>query len=143
MFRCSLASCLLVFIVCSFCGKDFKTLGRHTWRCKEKGKLNNEDKNHARVTGKGEDTISMTATCMDSPSSISSSIKCSCGKVYNGRRGLKLRQNSCRVIICLPGETFETLCNEEYLPANELPSSVIDDQVLTKVGVKLPESVDQ
>ena len=44
MFRCSLASCLLVFIVCSFCGKDFKSLGRHVWRCKEKGKLNNKDK---------------------------------------------------------------------------------------------------
>ena len=54
-----------------------------------------------------------------------------------------MHQRSCRVIIGLSGETFETQCNEEYLPANELPPSVIDDQVLTKVGVKLPKSIDQ
>ena len=134
MFRCSLASCLLVFIVCSFCGKDFKSLGRHVWRCKEKGKLNNKDKNNnARVTSNGENTIPMAATCVELPSSITSTMKCSCGKVCNGRRGLKMHH----------AETFEIQCNEEYLPANEVPPSVIDDQVLTKVGVKLPKSIDQ
>ena len=54
-----------------------------------------------------------------------------------------MHQRSCRVIIGLSGETFETQCNEEYLPAYELPPSVIDDQVFTKVGVKLPKSIDQ
>ena len=118
--------------------------GRHVWRCKEKGKLNNKDKNnHAHVTSNGENTIPMAATCVESPSSITSTMKCSCGKVCNGRRRLKMHQHSCRVIIGLFGETFETECNEEYLPANELPPSAIDDQVFTKVGVKLPKSIDQ
>ena len=31
----------------------------------------------------------------------------------------------------------------EHLPANELPSSVVDDQVFTKVGKELPKTVDQ
>ena len=55
---------------------------------------------------------------------------------------LKMHQRSCRVIIGLSGETFQTQCNEEYLPANELPPSVVDDQVLSNIGVKLPKSVE-
>ena len=27
---------LAVFVICSFCKKDFKVLNRHSWRCKEK-----------------------------------------------------------------------------------------------------------
>ena len=79
----------------------------------------------------------MTSACVESPSSINSPIKCSCRKGFNGHRGLKTRQHSCRVIIGLSGETFEIQCNEEYLPTNELPPSVIDDQVPTMVGAKL------
>ena len=30
----SFKSLFFVFIVCSFCTKDFKSLGRHAWRCK-------------------------------------------------------------------------------------------------------------
>ena len=31
----SLTTLLAVFVVCSFCDKDFKSLGRHQWRCKQ------------------------------------------------------------------------------------------------------------
>ena len=27
---------LLTCVVCSFCDKDFVTLGRHSWRCKQR-----------------------------------------------------------------------------------------------------------
>jgi tRNA(Ile2) C34 agmatinyltransferase TiaS len=36
MIRSSLVAMLAICAVCSFCGKDFVTLGRHSWRCKEK-----------------------------------------------------------------------------------------------------------
>ena len=36
MFRNGFVAFFVVFVVCSFCGQDFKSLGRHTWRCKEK-----------------------------------------------------------------------------------------------------------
>ena len=39
---------------------------------KRKENSKNEGKNHARVTGNGKNTISMTATCMESPSLINS-----------------------------------------------------------------------
>ena len=42
IFRYRLASLLALLVVCSFCGIDFKSLGRHTWRCDEK--LRSEDK---------------------------------------------------------------------------------------------------
>ena len=36
MIRSSFVCLLLSCVICSFCGKDFVTLGRHQWRCKEK-----------------------------------------------------------------------------------------------------------
>ena len=36
MIRSSLLAMLAICAVCSFCGKEFVTLGRHTWRCKER-----------------------------------------------------------------------------------------------------------
>ena len=37
----------MLFVICSFCGGEFKSLGRHAWRCKEKLKSD----------GNGEPTI--------------------------------------------------------------------------------------
>ena len=31
---------LIVLVICSYCHVDFKSIGRHAWRCKEK--LNNQ-----------------------------------------------------------------------------------------------------
>ncbi len=36
MIRSSLVAMLAICAVCSFCGKEFVTLGRHSWRCKQK-----------------------------------------------------------------------------------------------------------
>ena len=53
-----------------------------------------------------------------------------------------MHQRSCRIIKDLSGETFERQNTAEFVP-NSVVSSTIDDEVLTKVGVKLPKSVDQ
>ena len=135
MFRCSLISCLIVFVICSYCGKDFKSLGRHIWRCKDKVKTNSKDKNDAHVTGDKEDTTSTTVADMLSPRTNCSLVKCSCVKICNGRRGLKMHQRSCRVIKDLSGELSENQCNEEFLPFNER-APIIDGTILTSVGIK-------
>ena len=36
MLRSSFMSMLLVFVVCQFCEKDFVSIGRHSWRCKQR-----------------------------------------------------------------------------------------------------------
>ena len=53
-----------------------------------------------------------------------------------------MHQRSCRIIKDLSGETFERQNTVEFVP-NSVVSSTIDDEVLTKVGVNLPKSVDQ
>ena len=36
MFRSSFLMMLSVFVVCQFCEKDFVSIGRHSWRCKQR-----------------------------------------------------------------------------------------------------------
>ena len=76
------------------------------------------------------------------PSSTCVSVKCSCGKICNGQRGLKMHQRSCRVIKDFSGETFENQSIDDCLPTTE-SAPIIDDQINIKVGVKLPRSDDQ
>ncbi len=36
MIRASLLALFSTLIICGFCGKEFVSLGRYTWRCKNK-----------------------------------------------------------------------------------------------------------
>ena len=42
MIRCTFTSFLLTLVVCTFCGKELKSLGRHIWHCKDKIKGNKD-----------------------------------------------------------------------------------------------------
>jgi len=107
MFRYRLVSLLALFVVCSFCGGDFKSLGRHAWRCKEKLRsTDQEDLIHRNTQGPCNTPISITFESNDRVSNCTS-VKCCCGKVCNGLRGLKMHQRSCRVITSLDSETHE------------------------------------
>ena len=110
-FRVSLISLVFVCIVCSFCGKDFKSLGRHAWRCKEKAKSRDKERNNANTTGDSVYESSFPVIDSELRSSTCVSVKCSCGKICNCQRGLKMHQRSCRVIKDLSGETFD---NQEF-----------------------------
>jgi glutaredoxin len=84
MIRSSFILMLLTSVVCSFCEKDFVTLGRHSWRCKQR--VNYAEQDHS-----AENTARQTPV-MNSPNVVVSSrtvIKCCCGKVCKGARGLK------------------------------------------------------
>ena len=43
MLRRSVLFLFAVMVICSFCGDDFKSLGRHSWRCKKKMNFANGD----------------------------------------------------------------------------------------------------
>ena len=86
---------LLICVICSFCGKDFLSLGRHSWRCKQRA----NQANHPNTSGE----IPVT----EPPKVIISkkdALRCCCGKVCKGARGLKMHQRSCRVIFDLNDE---------------------------------------
>ena len=42
MIRASLLALFSTLIICGFCGKEFVSLGRHSWRCKSKVEYNQE-----------------------------------------------------------------------------------------------------
>ena len=92
MIRSNFVLMSLVLVVCSFCVKDFDTLGRHSWRCKQRV-------HHAEQDSSAGDTANRTPV-INSPNVIIPSrnaVKCCCGKIRKGARGLKMHQRSCRV----------------------------------------------
>ena len=98
-------------VICSFCGKDFVSLGRHQWRCKDKIDDPNVFANSNNPTSEGinvEPVISSPTTSVAKKSGI----KCCCGKVCKGARGLKMHQRSCQVIFGLNNELLESVFHE-------------------------------
>ena len=104
----SFTAILLVLVMCSFCGRHFKSLGRQIWHCREKIKRNKDREQHDAT---GNMDIVMSPQSLFSPSTNSSTINCSCRKVCNGLKGLKMHQHSCQVIKGLADETCEIHCN--------------------------------
>ena len=141
MFRYKITPLLALFVICSFCGGEFKSLGRHAWRCKEKLKtIEIEDTvvNHSK-----DKCISSVSFVLENCDHVSNctDVKCCCGKVCNGFRGLKMHQCSCRVIKGLENETYESLQNHG-IDTGQSDCSAIDWDSLPSVkpGIKLPKS---
>ena len=68
-----------MFVVCSYCGKDFESIGRHRWRCKHR--LENSTGPDGCINITQERDSGITAVCKI--------IKCNCGKECKGVRGSK------------------------------------------------------
>ena len=90
MFRYGIAPLLAFFVVCSFCGGEFKSLGQHAWRCKEE--LKTLDNGEKVVNRNGDSCISSVPLAMKNSEQGSNckDVKCCCGKLYNGLRSLKM-----------------------------------------------------
>ena len=107
MMRSTLVGLLLVCAICSFCGKNFESLGRHQWRCKQK--IHHVENVDNSTTSLGKMPV-ITSPGIGTPKR--SGIKCCCGKVCKGARGLKVHQRSCRVILGLNNELRADLDEE-------------------------------
>ena len=86
MIRSSLLVMFLVFVICSFCGRDFVSLGRHSWRCKRRVIEGQELRT----------TVNLSINILQedqAPVECISHIKCCCGKVCKGVRGLEMHQS--------------------------------------------------
>ena len=136
---------LIVFAICSFCGKDFVSLGRHSWRCKSR--INTDDSDILQTSGHlPVEKRTIVENCAE--------ITCCCGKSCKGVKGLKMHQRSCRVFNGLDENLTDmvredilgSVKNEEIDAENENLSTqtVIlqesEETVLLKRGVKLPKS---
>ena len=92
--------------------KRFCSLGRHQWRCKQKindPNLNANSENPTSYEIHVEPVISSPTTDLTKKSGV----KCCCGKVCKGARGLKTHQRSCRVILGLNEELLEHVIEQE------------------------------
>ena len=144
MIRTSLLALLVISIVCTWCSKDFISLGQHTWRCR--GKINPEDINNNRSSS--NKTLRKAVT---QPVLQVNEIQCSCGKKCKGHRGLKAHQRSRRAIRGLNADLLEDLDTEmdtwnstdtlntppEILHSAENQVSLTENPDL-KQGIKLP-----
>lgn len=88
---------LILFMVkCSYCGKDFLSLGRYTWCCKSKNHQesqgfhrNSENINKSFTREVPAEQLNVVNTGV---------IKCICGKKCKGFRRLKMHHRSCQTI---------------------------------------------
>ena len=140
---------LLICVVCSLCGKDFVSLGRHAWRCKRRVNLGNEASNRKPSTEE-------SPSAMRHPVNTSNNIKCCCGKDCKGIRGLKMHQRSCRVMQGLDDELCEKLQDEihnsngnnsglgEDMDGYDEEMTHISSEIfILKRGIKLPKSAQE
>ena len=82
MIRASVLALFSTIIICGFCGKEFVSLGRHSWRCKTK--VGNQLETTQNVNLPVEIP---SPECL--PIKPSKAVKCGCGKICKGVRGLK------------------------------------------------------
>ena len=119
MTKVVIISILVTLTICNYCGLDFKSLGQHVWRCKEK--LNQIRKGADRLpTPPNVTEESLMNTSQHTNTSI---VKCCCGKQCKGLGGLKAHQISCRTLFGLQKESLEGI---EYNQSENNDVSVID-----------------
>ena len=143
MIRASLLALFSTLIICGFCGKEFESLGRHSWRCKSK--VENERESTLNVNPAMEMPTQM---CL--PVKSCKAVKCCCGKVCKGARGLKMHQRSCRIIDDLEDELQQQMTealnddnhedNTDPVNPEISPLNTQENFPDLKRGIKLPKS---
>ena len=145
MIRASLLALFATLIIFGFCGKEFISLGRHSWRCKSKVGYNDD-------STVNNTSVMQIATKESVPLKSCKAVKCCCGKMCKGARGLKMHQRSCRVIDNLEdklqqmAEVFNDHHNEDNVDQVTPQNSSINYQENfpdLKKGIKLPKSSSQ
>ena len=76
-----------MFVVCSYCGKDFEAIDHHRWRCKKRLENSTGPNGCSNITHERDSGV--TAVCKI--------IKCSYGQECKGAKGLKMHQRRCWV----------------------------------------------
>ena len=135
-----LVSLLALFVVCLFCGSYFKSLGRHACCCKERLRsTNHEDPIHRNSHSPCNVPISFTFDSNDHVSNCTS-VKCCCGKVYDGLHGVQMHQRSCHFITSLASKTFD-IEGQTDTDTGQIHNNVNWNSLPSiKAGIKLPKS---
>lgn len=84
---------IVLAVKCSYCNKEFASLGRHTWRCTSRVTSTSSIHGTPAVP-----TANNTIAATGQPCNPTIVINCICGKACKGRRGLKAHQRSCKTL---------------------------------------------
>ena len=92
--------------ICQYCGKDFKSLGKHVWRCKSRaGNLSHDGQVSQGRAANGSSSESSNTSGMLQSVNLSSretdceNYKCYCGRCFKTYRSLNLHRRSCFIQI--------------------------------------------
>ena len=141
---------------CEFCGKDFVSLGHHSWRCPAKATTVSIVESIHTVAPEVSlaqsldvnKAVALTPACTASDNSI----LCVCGKVCKGRRGLMALRRSCKTAKAVgdcDDVTDATVCErvlqsvkESSSPSQSLESNVTSSlcDTNTTFGITTPET---
>ena len=135
---------LLIFsVVCNYCGKDFISLGRHSWRCKSKIP-NQQDRNHDNGENfENRNNVELPDVQVNDVSiSNTDNVLCTCGKSCKGLRGLKSHQRSCRIIKSLNDELLHDIEQVNDVEIETLENYTINGSPSLKPGVNLLISLE-
>lgn len=149
---------------CRYCERTFKTLSKHIWRCSKKitqaahtdtgnhgndfVQIETQDLSIANVNNESSnDPPEGLLTEYDERSRKKDNyfIKCHCGKLCNGNRGLRAHQRFCHINDTPELKDLFT-CEIEQLENNNTNSNdVISNRIkkLPKKGIKLPKSTEE
>ena len=95
MSRLRISLWFTILVICSFCNKDFVSLGRHSWRCGGRRTQQQSSESDTRNFGNDQDSNFERSNLTIEPSLQQSSIAnihhvyCGCGIKCKGLRGLK------------------------------------------------------
>ena len=133
----------IMLTTCSFCGKDFESLGRHSWRCKSRMKTGNE----ANCTDNMFNSIDHYQLNYVE-SSNNAAFVCCCGKRCKGEKGLQIHQRTCKTIEGLAKklnrEILSELSNHDNYDLDDHGSNYNSTDIpVLKPGVKLPDSMSE
>ena len=132
----------IILTICSFCGKDFESLGRHSWRCKSRMETGNEA-NRTNNMFKSIDHYQLNYV----ESSNNTAFVC-CGKPCKGEKGLRIHQRTCKTIEGLAKklnrEILSELAKQDNYDLDDHGSNYNSKDIpVLKPGVKLPDSMSE
>ncbi|CAB4031114.1 Hypothetical predicted protein [Paramuricea clavata] len=136
--------------ICEYCGKDFKSLGRHIWRCKSRvghpSHAENERQSNNERSSNTERTDHQVNINADGELvGECAKFRCYCGRMFLSYRSLTLHRRSCYIgnssgnLSDLFVEVNNPNLNVAGEVLTEMPSAIFPSQKPSLlVGVKLP-----
>ena len=118
---------VLSMVVCTFCGDEFRSVNRHAWRCQARMEKVNPERD--------DDT--------EQTNNPTGDLKCICGKLCKGLRGLRGHQRSCRSIKHMRDELLVEDATQNTAGNVESSSTLLNESPKVKPGVKLPKTSEE